>query len=123
MSENTKSNLAIVFVLLLSFCQFLCAFGSLRPVSSDPLPVELMNVANILNGTIGIIVLLPILRTLAACLSALITLAYMARNYFEDGYDYFLEFLPFDLLLLGLSLYVFFYYRRKRVASVKDQTV
>lgn len=82
-----------------------------------------MNAANILNGTIGFMVLLPILRTLAACLSALITSACMARNYFADGYDYFLEFLPFDLLWLGLSLSVFFYYRRKRVASVKDQTV
>jgi hypothetical protein len=47
----------------------------------------------------------------------------MARNYFIIGYDYFLEFLPFDLLLLGLSLYVYFYYRHKRVASVKDHPV
>jgi hypothetical protein len=123
MSENAKNNLAIIFVLLLSAGQLLCAFGSLRPVSPDPLSDGLINAANILNGTIGIMVLLPKLRKLAACLSVLITSAYMARNYFIIGYDYFLEFLPFDLLLLGLSLYVFFYYRRKRVASVKDHAV
>jgi hypothetical protein len=123
MSENAKNNLAIIFVLLLSAGQLLCAFGSLRPVSPDPLSDGLINAANILNGTIGIMVLLPTLRKLAACLSALITSAYMARNYFIIGYDYLLEFLPFDLLLLGLSLYVYFYYRHKRVASVKDHPV
>jgi len=123
MSENAKSNLAIVCVLLLSLGQLLCAFGSLRPVTADPISDGLMNAANFLNGTIGIMVLLRPLRRFAACLSGLITSAYMARNYFVDGYDYFLEFLPFDLLLLGLSLYVYFYYRHKRVASAKDHTV
>ena len=123
MLENFKKHLPIASVLLLASAQFLCAFGSLSPPTHDPLSDTLIGAANAANGLIGIMALIPRTRTLAACLSVLITLGYTARNYFLIDYNYFLQWLAFDLVLIGVSLYVYFHYRQRLVKSEKNSDV
>jgi hypothetical protein len=66
---------------------------------------------------IGLMVFIPRTRVLAACLSVLITLISMITNYVVDGYDFFLQALVFNLVLIGVSLHVYFHYRRVSVLS------
>ena len=110
-------------VVLIAIGQFLCASGSGQPSTAEPLPDWLNNAANVVNVVIGIMVFIPRTRVLSAGLSVLITLASIATNYFVDGYDYFLKVLAFDLVLIAVSLYVYFYYRQVRVDSAKTKTV
>jgi hypothetical protein len=123
MLENIKKNLPMVFVALMAIGQFLCASGSGHPGTSEPLPEWLNSTANAINIVIGIIVLVPRTRVLAASLSVVVTLVSMVTNYLVDGFDYFLQVLPFSLVLLGVSLYVYFHYRQVWITSLKGRDV
>lgn len=123
MFKKVDKNLPMICVALMAIGQFLCASGSGHPSTTEPLPDWLNNAANVVNVVIGIMVFIPRTRVLSAGLSVLITLASIATNYFVDGYDYFLKVLAFDLVLIAVSLYVYFYYRQVRVDSAKAKTV
>lgn len=123
MRPSLKKKLPLVFVFLMAVGQFLCASGSGNPATDHPLPDWINNIANVVNIVIGIMVFIPRTRVLSAVLSVLITLASIATNYLVDGYDYFLKVLAFDLVLIAVSLYVYFYYRQVRVDSAKTKTV
>lgn len=112
MLENIKKKLPFTSVILLAAGQFLCASGSGDPATIEPLPDWVNNTANVVNVVIGLMVFIPRTRVLAACLSVLITLISMITNYVVDGYDFFLQALVFNLVLIGVSLHVYFHYRR-----------
>ena len=115
MLDKIKKNLPFISVMILAIGQFLCASGSGDPATIEPLPDWVNNTANIANVVIGLLVFIPRTRVLAACLSVLITLISMITNYVVDGYDFFLQALVFNLVLIGVSLYVYFHYRRASV--------
>jgi hypothetical protein len=117
MVEKIKNKLPIISLILMAVGQFLCASGSGNPATIDPLPDWVNNSANIANIVIGLMVFIPRTRVLAACLSVLITLISMITNYVVDGYDFFLQALVFNLVLIGVSLHVYFHYRRVSVLS------
>jgi len=117
MVENIKNKLPTISLMLMAVGQFLCASGSGNPATIDPLPDWVNNSANIANIVIGLMVFIPRTRVLAACLSVLITLISMITNYVVDGYDFFLQALVFNLVLIGVSLHVYFHYRRVSVLS------
>ena len=119
MLENIRKKLPIISVILVAVGQFVCASGAGHSATIDPLPDWVNNTANVANIVIGLMVLIPGTRVLAASLSVLITLIAMGTNYFIDGYDLFLEVLPFNLVLIGVSVYVHLHYRRvsSRIAS------
>ena len=123
MLELIKKKLPIICVTLMAIGQFLCASGSGSPATVDPLPDWLNNTANFFNIAIGIGVFIPRMRVLSAVLSVLITVASIATNYLVDGYEYFLQVLAFDLVLIGVSLFVFFHYRRVPIGFVKGRRV
>ena len=112
MLENIRKKLPIISVILVAAGQFVCASGAGHSATIDPLPDWVNNTANVANIVIGLMVLIPATRALGASLSVLITLIAMGTNYFIDGYDLFLEVLPFNLVLIGVSLYVHLHYRR-----------
>ena len=117
MFKKVDKNLPMICVVLMAIGQFLCASGSGNPATIDPLPDWVNNSANIANIVIGLMVFIPRTRVLAACLSVLITLISMITNYVVDGYDFFLQALVFNLVLIGVSLHVYFHYRRVSVLS------
>ena len=123
MRTTIKKKLPLVFVTLMAIGQFLCASGSGHPDTVEPLPDVVNNLANFINIVIGIMVFIPRTRVLSAVFSVLITLASIVTNYFVDGYDYFLKVLAFDLVLIGISLYVYFYYRQVQIDSAKAKAV
>lgn len=102
--------------------QFLCASGSGNPATLEPLSDWINNAANVANVVIGVIVFIPRTRVLSAGLSVLITLISMVTNFVVDGYDFFLQALAFDLVLIGVSLCVYFHYRHVRVAAIEDRS-
>jgi len=123
MQKSIKLKLPMLFVVLMAIGQFLCASGSGHPETLEPLPDWINNTANFVNVVIGIMVFIPRTRVLSAALSVLITGASMATNYVVDGYDYFLQVLAFDLVLLGVSLYVYFHYRQAQAEAPKGRAV
>lgn len=118
---NLKKKLPLLCVILVAVGQFLCASGSGNPDTPQPLPDWINNSANIINIVIGLTVFIPRFRVPAAAASILITIVSIATNYLVDGYEYFLKVLAFDLLLLGVSLFVFIYYRHTRSEAEKSQ--
>jgi len=121
MLEKIKKNLPMFFVVLMAIGQFLCATGSGHPDTPEPLPDWINNTTNAINIVIGVMVLIPRTRVLAAGLSVVVTVASMVTNYLVDGHAYFLQVLPFSLVLLGVSLYVSVHYMRVRAASVENR--
>lgn len=111
--------LPMAFVVLVAIGQFLCASGSGNPGTSEPLPDWINNMANVINIVIGIMVLIPRTRVLAASLSVIVTVISMITNYLVDGFEYFLQVLPFSLVLLVVSLYVYLHYVKLRVSLLK----
>jgi hypothetical protein len=109
----------MIFVVLMAIGQFLCASGSGHPETPAPLPDWLNDTANVINIVIGVMVFIPRIRVLAASLSVVVTVVSMITNYLVDGPAYFFQVLPFSLVLLGVSLYVFWHYSRVRAASLK----
>ena len=119
MLQKIKQNLPILCVVLMAIGQFLCASGSGSPDTLEPLPDWINNTANVINIVIGIMVFIPRVRVLAASLSVVVTVVSMITNYLVDGPAYFVQVLPFSLVLLGVSLCVFLHYSRVRAASLK----
>ncbi len=119
MLEKIKQNIPMIFVVLMAIGQFLCASGSGHPETPAPLPDWLNDTANVINIVIGVMVFIPRIRVLAASLSVVVTVVSMITNYLVDGPAYFFQVLPFSLVLLGVSLYVFWHYSRVRAASLK----
>jgi hypothetical protein len=108
----------MALVVLVAIGQFLCASGSGNPGTSEPLPDWINNMANVINIVIGIMVLIPRTRVLAASLSVIVTVISMITNYLVDGPAYFFQVLPFSLVLLGVSFYVWVHYVRVRAVSL-----
>lgn len=119
MLQKIKQNLPMLCVVLMAIGQFLCASGSGHPDTPVPLPDWVNNTANVINIVIAIMVLIPRVRVLAASLSVVVTVVSMVTNYLVDGVDYFFQVLPFSLVLLGVSLYVWVHYARVRAASLE----
>ena len=121
MQQKISQNLPIFFVVLMAIGQFMCTSGSGHPDTPAPLPDWINNTTSAINIVIGVMVFIRRVRVLAASLSVVVTVASMVTNYLVDGHAYFLQVLPFSLVLLGVSLYVCFHYERVRVASVKNR--
>ena len=112
MLENIKKELPIISVILVAVGQFLCALDAGHSTTVFPLPAWVNDTANVANFLIGLLVLIPKTRTLSASLSVVVTLIAIATNYSLVDYDLFLASLPFNLVLIGVSLYVYLHYRR-----------
>ncbi len=104
-------------MILVAIGQFLGVLGAGHSGTVAPLPAWLNDTANVANVVIGLMVLIPKTRVLAASLSVFITLISMGTNLFITGHEMFLEVLPFNLVLIGVSLYVHLHYRRVSVVS------
>jgi hypothetical protein len=105
--DSKKQKIVYRFlVLLMALGQFLCASGS-GPSSGDDAVSGWVHIAmNGANITIGLLVLMPKTRALAAVLSAVIaTMSMMANDAFY-GSAYFFKLLPFDGSLFLVSLLI-----------------
>jgi hypothetical protein len=121
MREIIKRYLPMACVVLMAIGQFLCALGSGHPDTLEPLSDWINTTANVINIVIGIMVFIPRARVLAASLSVVVTVISMVTNYLVDGPGYFLQVLPFSLVLLGVSVYVHVHYVRVRAAALKNR--
>jgi hypothetical protein len=97
--------------VLVAVAMFLAASGSGNPATDKPLPDWVNTSANVLNVFIGLLVLLPRFRAAAAIAAALNMVASMVTNYQVDGYAFFAQALPFNLVTLVLSLLLAWHYR------------
>ena len=104
-------------MILVAIGQFLGVLDAGHSGTVALLPAWINDTANVANIVIGLMVLIPKTRVLAASLSVLITLITMGTNYFLAGHEMFLEVLPVNLVLIGVSLYVHLHYRRVSVVS------
>lgn len=105
-----------VVALLVAVAMFLCASGSGNPATVDPLPDWINITSNVVCVIIGIFVLNPGTRFIASIFAALNMVASMVTNYKVDGYDYFLQALPFNIVTLVLAL-VLIYHHYKYVKA------
>ncbi len=103
--------------VLVAAAMFLAASGSGNPATEKPLPDWVNTGANVLCMFIGVLVLLPRFRAVAAIAAALNMVASMVANYQVDGYAYFVQVLPFNLVTLVLSLVLAWHYRNDLTRS------
>lgn len=97
--------------LLIAAAMVLAASGSGNPDTAEPLPDWINSGSNILCVLIGILVLLPRTRAWGAIAAALMMIVSMTTNFVIDGPGYFVKVLPFNLVVLAISLAVAWHHR------------
>jgi hypothetical protein len=112
MADSRAANAAYTAAaVLVAAAMFLAASGSGNPATEKPLPDWVNTAVNVLCVFIGVLVMLPRFRAAAAIAAALNMVASMVANYQVDGYAYFVQVLPFNLLTLALALVLAWHYR------------
>jgi len=105
--DRKKQKIVYLFlVLLMALGQFLCASGSGPSSGDDAVSGWVHRAMNGANITIGLLVLMPKTRALAAVLSAVIAAMSMMANDAFYGSAYFFKRLPFDGSLFLVPLLI-----------------
>ncbi len=105
-----QANVYAALVVLIALGQFACASGSGGSAGSDTVSGGVHTAMNVANTMIGVLVLIPRTRAIAALLSAVILILSMTANYTFYGVPYFLKLLPFDGSIFLVSVIVAVHY-------------
>ena len=122
MAADSKSQAKFyaVLVALIALGQFACASGSGGSAGSDSVSGGVHTAMNVANTMIGLLVLIPRTRAIAAVFSAVILTLSMAANYTFYGVSYFLKLLPFDGSIFLVSVIVAVHYAADIRNTLKD---